>query len=403
MDDAKEIIALYRSELSRLWNGVVTLQTQLRDARSSYNQATGDTDSVSYGTEVYDLEQELNSALVNLSACKTRYQDALQVVNADLEIVDPSEFPTSLYVGPTGPSGPIGNVVQGATGPTGPGDESWSGDVGFISVTSSLECDDALIDQCSAHSCTVDTLSADTVNVVGNLVLPSGALSSLSCDSFNKVSTFVSSTATAQEVTVTKVTEPVYRSSSTYDYENSGSLTVEALNVTNLTTTSGLTASALDGPVLTAGQSGITGVGTLTSLDVTGTLSLGSLSVGTSVNISSTGTVSAPSVSVGGFSFSDCTYGGGNALGFSQTWSDQTSSRAVSTTYTNTNSRPIQVLVTMYSTSSRTFILYCDDVLISAGYTQSTRNYVQLNGVIPVSSSYRVQGTGTITSWTELA
>jgi hypothetical protein len=408
MDDAKEIIALYPSELSRLWSGVVTLQTQLRGARSSYNEATSDSDSVLYGTDVYNLEQELNSALVNLTACKTQYQDALQLINTDLEITDPSGFPTSFYIGPTGPAGPAGSDAQGATGPTGPGDESWNesdGVAGFLRVTSSLECEDGVITQGSIQSCTADTLSAETVSVSGSLVLPSVAFDGVTCDYLTN-STFVSTAATVQELTVTKVTEPVYRSTTStdeYDYQNSGSFTVATLEATSLTTDSSLTATALDGPVLTAQQTGVTGVGTLTSLDVSGALSVGSLSVGTNVSISSTGVVSVPTVSVGGSSFSSNTYGGGGALGFSQSWSDKTSSRALDTTYTNNNTRPIQVLVTVYSTSSNTFILYCGDVAISVGYSSATTNYVHLRGVIPVSSTYRVYGTGTISSWTELA
>jgi hypothetical protein len=347
---------------------------------------------------------------VNLTACKTQYQDALQLINTDLEITDPSGFPTSFYVGATGPAGPAGSYSQGATGPTGPGDDSWiesDGFAGFLHVTSTLECEDGVITQGSIQSCTADTLSAETVDVSGSLVLPSVAFDGVTCD-YLKNSIFVSTAATVQELTVTKVSEPVYRSTTStdeYDYENSGSFTVATLEATSLTTDSSLTATALDGPVLTAEQTGVTGVGTLTSLDVAGALSVGSLSVGTNVSISSTGVVSVPSVSVDGLSFSSNTYGGGGALGFSQSWSDQTSSRAVNTTYANSNSRPIQVLVTVYATSSQTFVLTCDDVHISVAYTFTTNNYGHLRGVIPVSSSYKVIGpvSGTITSWTELA
>jgi hypothetical protein len=96
-------------------------------------------------------------------------------------------------------------------------------------------------------------------------------------------------------------------------------------------------------------------------------------------------------------------------MGFTQSWTSVTSSRAFSTTYTNSTGKPMQVMVSISAsnsvgTSLTPFNLYCGNVIIDLAYSRYLSNYLQLRGIIPASSTYKITGTGgTITSWSELA
>lgn len=144
-------------------------------------------------------------------------------------------------------------------------------------------------------------------------------------------------------------------------------------------------------------------LGTATGLEVwTGS--------GKSIGISSTGAVSfvSSNLSVAGTSFSSSTYGNYGAMGFTQSWTDVTSSRIFSTTYTNSSGKPIQLMISITGSSSvgtslTPFYLYCGSTIIDLAYSRYLSNYLQLRGIVPASSTYKITGTGgTISSWYEL-
>ncbi|KOR15881.1 hypothetical protein ABW55_06575 [Acinetobacter sp. C15] len=89
-------------------------------------------------------------------------------------------------------------------------------------------------------------------------------------------------------------------------------------------------------------------------------------------------------------------------LGVGQSWQDVTSNRAENTTYTNTTSKPIQIIVTSNDwNSSGALEFIVDNVSIantsnSSAYSQSKSTSV----IVPSGSSYRVNGN--FKKWSEL-
>lgn len=91
-------------------------------------------------------------------------------------------------------------------------------------------------------------------------------------------------------------------------------------------------------------------------------------------------------------------------LGVGQTWQNVTGSRALSVTYTNTTTKPIQVAVSLSTTSTvNSSAITVNGVAVdSAGVTQtsSTHNHFV---IVPVGATYSVSATSaTIIAWTEL-
>jgi hypothetical protein len=97
-----------------------------------------------------------------------------------------------------------------------------------------------------------------------------------------------------------------------------------------------------------------------------------------------------------------------DVIGVGQTWQDVTSSRAKTTTYTNSTGRPIQVSVNvnLQGTGQALNSLIVNGLVV--GYqTQNTAGIQsgitsQLTAIVPAGSTYSVTGQGTITSWFEL-
>lgn len=98
-------------------------------------------------------------------------------------------------------------------------------------------------------------------------------------------------------------------------------------------------------------------------------------------------------------------WGAANLLGMGQTWQNVTGSRALNTTYTNTTGRPIEVVVSLLTTTSEDSL----SVIVS-GITILTGDLggdVGEGGVfsfiVPSSSTYRLTSTGnTLSNWAEL-
>lgn len=91
------------------------------------------------------------------------------------------------------------------------------------------------------------------------------------------------------------------------------------------------------------------------------------------------------------------------ALGFEQTWQDVTSSRALNTSYQNTTDQPIQVTILITSADARPFEVSTDDATwVQAGGVGGDSGFAWSQAIVPPSHYYRVNGTGTLSYWSEL-
>jgi hypothetical protein len=118
------------------------------------------------------------------------------------------------------------------------------------------------------------------------------------------------------------------------------------------------------------------------------------------------GTTTSPSASKA-MTFSDGSYQTSTSLGYSpQAWTNETSSRAVSTTYTNSTGRPIMVGVQMgSSTAGATVALNVGGVVATAFSQPSGVGGQALSAVVPNGTTYSVTlsaGSATLVSWSEL-
>jgi hypothetical protein len=94
-------------------------------------------------------------------------------------------------------------------------------------------------------------------------------------------------------------------------------------------------------------------------------------------------------------------------IGWGQTWQDVTSSRALSTTYTNSTGKPIMVNVFLANVgASSNSSLTVDGVLVSYANGDTTNGAAgaTLSAIVPPSSVYSVSGSKTLTGgfWVEL-
>jgi len=92
-----------------------------------------------------------------------------------------------------------------------------------------------------------------------------------------------------------------------------------------------------------------------------------------------------------------------SSLGYSQVWTNVTSSRAYSTTYYNTTGRPISVSINVSGANNLTSSLTVNGLVIQS-ITNSTGGTlgVPLTAIVPPSGSYSASGTLTISTWLEL-
>lgn len=89
--------------------------------------------------------------------------------------------------------------------------------------------------------------------------------------------------------------------------------------------------------------------------------------------------------------------------GTSQSWTDVTGSRAVGSTYTNSTARPIMVSVYANTTVNAVdCILTVGGVKVSQGFSQSSGGAQTFEAIVPVGSTYALNGTLSISWWSEL-
>ena len=121
-------------------------------------------------------------------------------------------------------------------------------------------------------------------------------------------------------------------------------------------------------------------------------------------------TATNPVITSGSLTFADASTQSSAGIGYSQTWQNETSSRALSTTYTNSTGKPIQVIASCNNSGGGTgfaLYLYINGNIVSANGAGvfSGESYFELNvsGIVPNGATYQVvMGSGAITYWWEL-
>jgi hypothetical protein len=89
-----------------------------------------------------------------------------------------------------------------------------------------------------------------------------------------------------------------------------------------------------------------------------------------------------------------------NAIGYSQTWQNVAGSRSLSTTYTNSTGKPIEILVNcLVSTTSVSLSL---NGTFAGEISCATASVGFVSAVIPDGTTYRLSGSGSIFAWWEL-
>lgn len=91
-------------------------------------------------------------------------------------------------------------------------------------------------------------------------------------------------------------------------------------------------------------------------------------------------------------------------LGWGQTWQNVAASRAAGTSYQNTTSRPIMVVVAgTKSTGTRRLEISTDDATwIELGSVSSDPGGSAVSGIVPVDNYYRITSGITVYAWAEL-
>ena len=98
----------------------------------------------------------------------------------------------------------------------------------------------------------------------------------------------------------------------------------------------------------------------------------------------------------------------GNAIGYNQTWQDVTASRALGTTYTNSTSKPIMLVVNASRGANSTSMLFISinggtAFRFAANSNSGGGNYCSGSVIIPVGQTYAVTSSDSaLTSWLEL-
>lgn len=99
----------------------------------------------------------------------------------------------------------------------------------------------------------------------------------------------------------------------------------------------------------------------------------------------------------------DDSISGNMGIGAGQTWQDVTGSRALTTTYTNSTGRPIEVSVTVTIATSQSVTATVAGVAILTD-TASAAEGRSFQFIVPNGATYQVTATGgsTLSKWAEL-
>jgi hypothetical protein len=92
-----------------------------------------------------------------------------------------------------------------------------------------------------------------------------------------------------------------------------------------------------------------------------------------------------------------------NAIGYSQTWQNLTSSRASGTTYTNSTGKPIQISIVINATGTGQGTIVINGVTAVSSIIAAASSTPQYTFIIPNSNTYVLTLTsGSINTWLEL-
>ena len=126
-------------------------------------------------------------------------------------------------------------------------------------------------------------------------------------------------------------------------------------------------------------------------------LDTGSTGIGIS-NLSATGTPSSTTFLRGDNSWADS-----GAVGVGQTWTNVTSSRALSTTYTNSTGKPIQLYIVCAAGNANGAAVTINGVTPAFVYANVAGGRAALFPIIPNGATYSLgDASATIYSWWEL-
>ena len=192
---------------------------------------------------------------------------------------------------------------------------------------------------------------------------------------------------TAQNQNINNTTNAFNQANLAFSTANS------AFNASNLS--SGTVPSAR----ISGSYTGITGVGTLTTGSIPGTLISSAVSSATNAtnatNVSGTGTVTVANLATAA-----------KPIGAGQTWQNVVSSRAGNTSYTNDTGRPIMVSITGGFTVNQSAQLLVDSVVVAyAGWNSFASGQVlaTVSAIVPAGSTYYLSTPGmNSVTWAEL-
>jgi hypothetical protein len=107
-----------------------------------------------------------------------------------------------------------------------------------------------------------------------------------------------------------------------------------------------------------------------------------------------------------GVTFPSTTVQGDAGVGYGQTWQNVTASRAVNTTYTNTTTKPIMVVVSTSAGSPTTTLSLTVSGITLIGYQSSSVTggtfVAQATAIVPAGATYSMVAGG-MAQWRELS
>lgn len=89
-------------------------------------------------------------------------------------------------------------------------------------------------------------------------------------------------------------------------------------------------------------------------------------------------------------------------VGYNQTWTNVTSSRANGTSYTNSTGRPIMVAISAYSSGANGSVSVGGVTIFNSLGRSTYFNYLPINFIVPSGASYSTSGLDSIALWVEL-
>ena len=436
---ATEVLSLFQTEYTNTCKRISQLEHQIKIDNKAYNTLLTTSgvshDSIQQSNETLcQLESEYKQEVVYLQAL-LKAKTAAQTILFNNASGDSNEPVPDVFVGPTGPQGPpgyptSGDPFDGPTGEQGPDGTLWTpdtnADLAVVNVINALTTPSAIIDKINISTLTTPEISSDAITASGVSIDTNNLDTSNFIATSFTVNTYQASTTTVTDLNAHKIIPRVKKTSTSFDYDNTGELSTPLLNAPSLSVTETLTfdqallqESTLINPKALVGSSTsgvIIGFNNSPYVAASNTHlgSSASLSIMTngveSINVGTTGTVS---ISQSPLYIGTTPFVGNKQLGLAQTWTNVTSERQLEVVYTNSTPRPIYITAFISGNnynSNNVFRLYINGTTVQQFVTHhiGTRDSGNVNGIVPSGQTYRVSNvTGlntaaVITSWYEL-